>query len=57
MPESKNSFIISNTLLADYRATSANLLVSDETDEVTISPEIAAALMVAQGEQIRVLTM
>ncbi|QYK01937.1 arginine N-succinyltransferase [Shewanella psychrotolerans] len=57
MPESKSCFILSNTLLADYRATSANLLVSDETDEVTISPELATALMVAQGEQIRVLAI
>ncbi|MDX1282537.1 arginine N-succinyltransferase [Shewanella colwelliana] len=57
MPASTTGYIISNTLLADYRATSADLLVSDETDEVTISAELAAGLMVAQGEQIRVLAL
>ncbi|CAM3935524.1 MULTISPECIES: arginine N-succinyltransferase [Shewanella] len=57
MPASSCSFIISNTLLAGYRATSANLMVSDETDEVILSPELAGALLVAEGEQIRVLAM
>ncbi|MCG9697519.1 arginine N-succinyltransferase [Shewanella sp. Isolate11] len=57
MPASKTSFIISNTLLAEYRATSANLLVSDDDDEVIISSELALALKVEQGEQIRVLAM
>ncbi|OEG74953.1 arginine N-succinyltransferase [Shewanella colwelliana] len=57
MPASTTGYIISNTLLADYRATSADLLVSDETDEVMISAELAAGLMVAQGEQIRILAL
>lgn len=57
MPASDSSFILSNTLLADYRATSAKLVVSDETDEVILSPELAAALMVATGDPIRVLAM
>jgi len=57
MPASTTGYIISNTLLADYRSTSADLLVSDETDEVTISAELAAGLMVAQGEQIRILAL
>ncbi|NMH65331.1 arginine N-succinyltransferase [Shewanella salipaludis] len=57
MPATNTSYIISNTILADYRATSANLLVAADTDEVVLSPELAAALLVAEGEQIRVLAM
>ncbi|GGB47190.1 arginine N-succinyltransferase [Shewanella inventionis] len=57
MPHTDDQFIISNTSLADYRASAAKLLVSDEHDNVVLSPEIAAGLLVSDGEQIRVLAM
>ena len=57
MPHADHHFIISNTSLADYRASAAKLLVSDEHDNVVLSPEIAAGLLVGEGEQIRVLAM
>jgi arginine N-succinyltransferase len=57
MPHADHHFIISNTSLADYRASAAKLLVSDEHDNVLLSAEIAAGLMVSEGEQIRVLAM
>lgn len=50
-------FIISNTKLADYRATAATLNVSDEHDNVVLSPELAQGLMVENGQQIRVLSL
>jgi arginine N-succinyltransferase len=56
-PASDTSYVISNTLLANYRATSSTLLVSQESDEVVISPELAAGLLVKQGEQIRILAL
>ncbi|WP_394205881.1 arginine N-succinyltransferase [Shewanella waksmanii] len=55
--EQGSKFIISNTQLANYRATSARLNVSEDNDNVTISPELAHGLMVQDGEQIRVLAM
>ncbi|MBR9727699.1 arginine N-succinyltransferase [Shewanella intestini] len=57
MPHADEHFIFSNTLLAEYRATSAKLLVSHEHDEVVLSPEIANGLLVNDGDQIRVLAM
>ncbi|ACA84952.1 arginine N-succinyltransferase [Shewanella woodyi] len=56
-PESDTSYIISNTQLANYRATSAKLLVSEENDEVVISPELATGLLLEQGDQIRILAL
>jgi arginine N-succinyltransferase len=56
-PASDTSYVISNTQLANYRATSSTLLVSQESDEVVISPELAAGLLVKQGEQIRILAL
>ncbi|UJF21751.1 arginine N-succinyltransferase [Shewanella sp. OMA3-2] len=50
-------FIISNTKLADYRATAAMLNVSDAHDNVVLSPELAQGLMVENGQQIRVLSL
>jgi len=57
MPRTDTSFIISNTKLADYRATAAKLSVSDEHDNVVLSPELAQGLMVENGQQIRVLSL
>ncbi|WP_299003535.1 arginine N-succinyltransferase [uncultured Shewanella sp.] len=57
MPESTSKFILSNTLLKDYRATSALLKISDDSDEVILSPELAAALFVEQGQQVRILAL
>jgi len=57
MPASDSSYILSNTKLADYRASSADLLLSDNDDKVILSPELAAGLMVSEGEQVRVLAM
>jgi arginine N-succinyltransferase len=57
MPESDKQFIISNTQLANYRATSACLAVDDKTEQVVISPELAEGLLLAKGDQIRILAM
>jgi len=56
-PESDTNFIISNTQLANYRATSGMLLLTEGSNEVTISPELAAGLLLEQGDQIRVLAL
>ncbi|ABZ78150.1 Arginine N-succinyltransferase [Shewanella halifaxensis HAW-EB4] len=56
-PSDAESYIVSNTQLADYRATTANLAVVDDCDDVILDAQTAAALMVADGEQIRVLPM
>ncbi len=55
MPEADSKFIISNTKLAEYRAISADLSVSDESEEVVISTELADRLMVNEGGQVRIL--
>ncbi|WP_372871585.1 arginine N-succinyltransferase [Shewanella sp.] len=57
MPASEDSFIISNTKLADYRASCAELQVSKDGDDVVLSPELAAGLMVTEGELVRVLAI
>lgn len=57
MPESDKQFIVSNTQLANYRATSACLAVDDKTEQVVISPELAEGLLLAKGDQIRILAM
>ncbi|MFB2648313.1 arginine N-succinyltransferase [Shewanella mangrovisoli] len=57
MPESDKQFIVSNTQLANYRATSACLAVDDNTEQVVISPELAEGLLLAKGDQIRILAM
>ena len=57
MPVNGASHILANTKLADYRATSAELCVSADSDTVILSPELAAGLMVSEGEQIRAVTM
>ncbi|MGB0893708.1 MAG: arginine N-succinyltransferase [Parashewanella sp.] len=57
MPSSDTRYIISNTKLADYRACSSQLLVSAEHDDVVISAELADALMINTGEQIRILAL
>ncbi|MGS0681584.1 arginine N-succinyltransferase [Shewanella sp. 125m-7] len=51
------SYIVSNTQLADYRATATNLTVVIDSDDVILDAKTAAALMVEDGEQIRVLPM
>ncbi|MEI6859336.1 MAG: arginine N-succinyltransferase [Shewanella sp.] len=57
MPASDANFIISNTHLTNYRATSAKLLLNEGSDVVTISPELAAGLLLSEGDFIRVLAM
>ena len=57
MPESDKQFIVSNTQLANYRATSACLAVDDKAGQVVISPELAEGLLLAKGDQIRILAM
>ncbi|MCL1076809.1 arginine N-succinyltransferase [Parashewanella spongiae] len=55
--KSSTQYIISNTLLENYRATSAYLSVDVDKTEVVISHKLADALMVNAGDQIRVLAM
>jgi arginine N-succinyltransferase len=57
MPRSDQHYIIANTLLAEYRASQAKLLVSEKHDNVIISAEIASALKVNEGDKLRVLAM
>ncbi|WP_394130390.1 arginine N-succinyltransferase [Shewanella maritima] len=57
MPHTDQHFIISNTSVADYRASSAKILICEESDSVTLTQEIADALLVKAGEQVRVLAM
>ncbi|QYJ79315.1 arginine N-succinyltransferase [Shewanella acanthi] len=57
MPASKDQYIISNTGLANYRATSAYLAVEEHAEQVILSPALAEALLVAQGDHIRILPM
>lgn len=57
MPASDDSYLISNTKLADYRASCAELQVSGDGEQVILSPELAAGLMVAEGELVRVLAI
>ena len=57
MPESDKQFIVSNTQLANYRATAAYLCVDDKAEQVVISPELAEGLLLAKGDQIRILAM
>ena len=57
MLEADSQFIISNTQLTHYRATSAALAVDDKSEHITISPELAAGLLLAKGDQIRILAM
>lgn len=57
MPESDKQFIISNTQLANYRATSAYLYIEEKADQVVISAELAEELLLVKGDQIRILAM
>jgi arginine N-succinyltransferase len=52
-----HQYLISNTKLADYRATAARLSVSEDHDNVVLSPELANGLLVEEGQQIRVLEL
>lgn len=57
MLEGGDKYIISNTQLANYRATSARLVVDDKTEHLVLSPELAAGLMLVDGDQIRILAI
>lgn len=57
MPESDKQFIVSNTQLANYRATSAYLCIEEKADQVVISAELAEELLLVKGDQIRILAM
>ncbi|MCU7993763.1 arginine N-succinyltransferase [Shewanella glacialipiscicola] len=57
MLEADSQFIISNTQLTHYRATSAALAVDDKSEHIIISPELAAGLLLVKGDQIRILAM
>ncbi|MCL1142258.1 arginine N-succinyltransferase [Shewanella gaetbuli] len=57
MPDCDSQYIISNTLLADYRATAAHLSVSDDLDSVILSPELAKNLKINSGDKCRVLAL
>ncbi|MCL1137548.1 arginine N-succinyltransferase [Shewanella pneumatophori] len=56
-PSDATSHIVSNTELENYRATAVNLAVTDDSDDVILDAQTAAALMVKDGGQIRVLPM
>jgi len=56
-PRVGTNYIISNTQLASFRATLVKLHLDEGSEEMTLSPELAANLLVGQGDQIRVLAM
>ncbi|RLV58125.1 arginine N-succinyltransferase [Parashewanella curva] len=56
LPEDGNKTIVANTRLADFRAIQASLVITDGSDEITLTPEIADALMVAEGDTVRLLS-
>jgi arginine N-succinyltransferase len=47
-------FLISNTKLVDYRATWLVLDVNEHSEQVTLPSEVAAALLVCEGDWVRV---
>ncbi|GGI79027.1 arginine N-succinyltransferase [Shewanella gelidii] len=51
------SYIIANSEVAQYRATEAQLDVTDESESVVISAELAKALKVKSGDTVRILAM
>ena len=62
MAEHANNFIgvrrhlISNTQIAQFRATQAHLVVAKNAEHVTISSEVAQALHVQTGDFVRILS-
>ncbi|WP_133407858.1 arginine N-succinyltransferase [Parashewanella tropica] len=57
LPENGSKHIIANTKLEDFRAIQASLANVDASDEVTLTPELAEALMVGEGDSVRLLSM
>ncbi|WP_417762239.1 arginine N-succinyltransferase [Shewanella sp.] len=55
--DSDNPFIVANTRLADFRATLTKLNITDDSTSVNISSELAAALLLKNGEQLRVIAI
>lgn len=47
-------YLICNTRLVDFRATWLSLDINEHQDEVTLSAEVAAVLMVEAGDSVRV---
>ncbi|WOT04642.1 arginine N-succinyltransferase [Shewanella youngdeokensis] len=56
-PLDATNYIVANTQLKNYRATAAKITVSQDHNNVILNAETAAGLMVAEGEQVRVLAM
>ncbi|MBV7316276.1 arginine N-succinyltransferase [Shewanella sp. NIFS-20-20] len=55
--DSAKSYIVANTQLADFRACEAQLCLQEDIHSVVIPAELASALMLQNGEQIRVIAM
>ncbi|MDP5191735.1 arginine N-succinyltransferase, partial [Rheinheimera baltica] len=47
-------YLVSNTKLADFRATWLELAVNEQSEHVTMPAEVAAALQVSVGDWVRV---
>ncbi|KKA44759.1 MULTISPECIES: arginine N-succinyltransferase [Salinivibrio] len=54
---SAQDYLISNTDFAGFRATAAKAAVDHETNQVVISPAVADALNVKEGDQLRLIAM
>jgi arginine N-succinyltransferase len=55
MAESGDKYIVANTQVADFRATALSLNLTAESNQVTLSPQLAQALRVQSGQQVRIL--
>jgi arginine N-succinyltransferase len=54
---SAQDYLISNTDFAGFRATAAKAAIDHETNHVVISPAVADALNVKNGDQLRLIAM
>lgn len=55
--ESGVSYMVSNSGVADYRAIMARLEVGEEDETLVLTPAEAAALMLSEGDQVRILAI
>lgn len=56
-PEQPADHIVSNTRLSHFRATVAAIDIDHQSQQVTITADVAAALMIIDGDQIRAVSL
>ncbi|MFQ6372574.1 arginine N-succinyltransferase [Shewanella sp. YIC-542] len=57
MAASDEKYLVANTQVADFRATAQPLAVTAQDEHITLSPELAQALKVDAGQQVRILAI